>query len=116
MIAQVHQGDVVWLDPDPTRGSEQTKSRPFVIVSIDQMNAAPIEISIGVPLTRTAVGSPLHVRIEPPEGGLENPSYAMPEHMRSVSHERISRKLGRVKPATLTDLLERCRLLISEPR
>lgn len=110
------QGDVVWLDPDPTRGPEQAKSRPFVIVSVDQLNRAPIELSLAVPLTRTAFGSPLHVRVEPPEGGLTEQSYAMPEQLRSISHRRVTRKLGSLRPATLAELLAKCRLLIREPR
>ena len=40
-----HQGDVYWTDPDPTRGREQAKSRPFVIVSVDQLNQTKLGLS-----------------------------------------------------------------------
>lgn len=116
MSLEVRQGDVVWADPDPTRGSEQAKSRPFVIVSVDQMNAAPIEISIAVPLTRTDFGNPLHLRVDPPEGGLEAISFALPEQMRTLAHERIARRLGSLRESTRGELLTRCRLLISDQR
>jgi mRNA interferase MazF len=106
------RGDVYWADPDPTRGSEQAKSRPFVIVSVDQLNRAPLQLSLAVPLTRTAFANPLHVEVAPPEGGLRERSFAMPEQLRAVSHERLSRRLGRLRPATMDDLLQRCRLLL----
>jgi mRNA interferase MazF len=110
--ARPERGDVYWADPEPTRGSEQAKSRPFVIVSIDQLNRAPLLLSLAVPLTRTDFGNPLHLAILPPEGGLRAPSYAMPEQLRAVSHERLVRRLGRLRPATLDELLRRCRLLL----
>lgn len=106
------QGDVYWADPDPTRGSEQAKARPFVIVSVDQLNGSPLQVSLATPLTRTDWHSPLHLPIEPPEGGLRERSYVMPEQLRTVSHERLSRRLGRLRPASLEELLRRCRLLL----
>jgi mRNA interferase MazF len=110
--ARPQQGDVYWADPDPTRGSEQAKSRPFVIVSIDQLNRAPLELSLAAPLTRTDFANPLHVEIAPPEGGLRERSFAMPEQLRAISHERLARRLGRLRPTTMDDLLRRCRLLL----
>jgi mRNA interferase MazF len=106
------QGDVYWANPDPTRGSEQAKSRPFVIVSVDQLNRAPLQLSLAVPLTRTDFANPLHVAISPPEGGLRQRSFAMPEQIRAIAHERLSRRLGRIRPVTTQELLRRCRLLL----
>jgi mRNA interferase MazF len=110
--SQPEQGDVYWADPDPTRGSEQAKARPFVIVSVDQLNRSSIGLSLAVPLTRTDFGNALHLAISPPEGGLREPSFAMPEQLRAVSHERLSRRLGRLRSATREELLRRCRLLL----
>jgi mRNA interferase MazF len=110
------QGDVIWADPDPTRGSEQAKSRPFVVVSVDHLNRSPLGLSLAVPLTRTDFSNALHVQIEPPEGGLRERSFAMPEQLRALSHERLTRGLGELRGATLSELLRRCRLLLSESR
>lgn len=112
MSEQPEQGGVYWADPDPTHGSEQAKARPFAIVSIDQLNRAPIGLSLAVPLTRTDFKNPLHLAISPPEGGLRQPSFAMPEQLRAIAHERLSRRLGRLRPATRDELLRRCRLLL----
>jgi mRNA interferase MazF len=110
--ARPEQGDVYWADPDPTRGSEQAKLRPFVIVSVDQLNRTPLQLSLAAPLTRTDFANPLHLAISPPEGGLRRQSFAMPEQIRAISHERLSRRLGRLRPATMEELLRRCRLLL----
>lgn len=112
MSASPEQGDVFWTDPDPTRGSEQAKARLFAIVSVDQLNRSPIAISLAVPLTRTDFDNALHLAIEPPEGGLRQRSFAMPEQLRAISHSRLSRKLGRLRPTTREELLRRCRLLL----
>ncbi len=106
------QGDVYWADPDPTRGTEQAKARPFVIVSVDQLNRAPLALSLAVPLTRTDFGNALHVAVPAGEGGLDEESYAMPEQLRAVSHERFTRRMGSLRPKTLDELLRRCRLLL----
>ena len=104
----------MWADPDPIRGREQAKARPFVIVSVDQLNRSPLALSLAVPLTRTDFANSLHLEVEPPEGGLRERSYAMPEQLRALSHERIARRLGALRTATLAELLRRCRLLLTE--
>jgi mRNA interferase MazF len=114
LSATPRQGDVVWADPDPTRGSEQANARPFAIVSVDQLNRSPLGLSIAVPLTRTDFSNALHVEIEPPEGGLRERSFAMPEQLRALSHERVTRRLGALRAATVAELLRRCRLLLTE--
>lgn len=106
------QGEVYWADPDPTRGSEQAKSRPFAIVSVDPLNQSGLGLSLAVPLTRTDFGNALHLQIPASEGGLSEDGFAMPEQLRAVSHERFSRRLGSLPPKTLDELLRRCRVLL----
>jgi mRNA interferase MazF len=106
------QGDVYWTDPDPARGKEQAKSRPFVIVSVDQLNQTSLGLSLAVPLTRTNFGNALHLAIPASEGGLKADGFAMPEQLRAISHQRLSRRLGSLRPKTLEELLKRCRVLL----
>jgi mRNA interferase MazF len=110
----LRQGDVVWADPDPTRGSEQAKPRPFIVVSVDPLNRSPLGLSLVVPTTRTDFANALHLEINPPEGGLRERSFAMPEQVRALAHERVSKKLGKVRAGTLAELLRRCRLLLQD--
>lgn len=106
------QGEVYWTDPDPTRGTEQAKPRPFAIVSVDQLNRASLGLSLAVPLTRTDFASSLHLEVPASEAGLRERSFAMPEQLRAVSHERLSKRLGTLRPKTVEELLKRCRLLL----
>jgi mRNA interferase MazF len=89
------RGEIFLADLDPTAGQEPNGRRPFMVLSLQQMNRAPAGLAIGVPLTSTAWPSRLHVRIEPGESGLSRVSYAMPEMVRSVSTERLGRFFGR---------------------
>jgi mRNA interferase MazF len=112
VAAHPQQGEVYWTDPDPTRGREQAKPRPFAIVSVDQLNRSGLGLSLAVPLTRTDFGSSLHLEVLVPESGLKERSFAMPEQLRAVSHERLSKRLGTLRPKTLDELLKRCRVLL----
>ncbi len=110
--ARPQQGEVYWADPDPTRGTEQAKARPFAIVSVDQLNQASLGLSLAVPFTRTDFGSALHLAVPAAEGGLREDGFAMPEQLRAISHERLARRLGALRPKTLEELLMRCRVLL----
>jgi mRNA interferase MazF len=86
-----------------------------VIVSVDQLNRSGLELSLAVPLTRTDFGNSFHLRVSASEGGLREDGFAMPEQIRAISHQRLVRRLGSLRPKTLDDLLERCRLLLRSP-
>jgi len=110
------QGEVVWADPEPIRGHEQAKARPFLIVSVDSLNRSPLELVLAVPLSTSDFDNALHVGIDPPEGGVRQRSFAMPEQLRAMSRERFGERLGSVRIDTLLDVLKRCRLLLRDPR
>ena len=65
-----------------------------------------------IPITSTYRNIPSHVRIEPPEGGLKNVSFALCEAVRSVSHVRLARRLGMVSRATLAEVERTLRVLM----
>ena len=108
---QVKRGEVYMGNPDPVLGHEQGGRRPFLVVSIEQMNCSPAGMAITVPLTTRDRRNKLHVRVEPPEGGLEKVSFAMPEMVRSVSTARFQRRLGRASPDTVETVASRIGLL-----
>ena len=109
------QGEVWFVDLDPTRGREQAGRRPAVAVSVDQLGAGPSELAIVVPLTRTDHGQRLHVAIDPPNGGVRERSFAMPEMVRSVSRDRLVERCGVLDDATLVEIARRVRLLLRDP-
>lgn len=109
------QGEVWFVDLEPTRGREQAGRRPAVVVSVDQLGGGPSELAIVVPLTRTDHGQRLHVAIDPPDGGVRQRSFAMPEMVRSISRDRLVERWGTLADATLAEIARRVRLLVRDP-
>jgi mRNA interferase MazF len=109
---EVKRGEVYLADPDPVVGHEQGGRRPHLVISIDQMNRSAAGLLIGVPLTTTDRDSKLHVRLEPPEGGLSRISFAMPEMARSVSKARLLTRLGYASADTVETVAKHVGLLI----
>jgi mRNA interferase MazF len=100
------------VDLDPVVGHEQGGRRPFLLVSINPMNRSASRMTIGVPLTTTDRGNELHVRLDPPEGGLTRVSYAMPEMTRSISMDRLRRRLGFASPDNVEVVAKRVGILV----
>ncbi len=84
----------------------------MLVVSIRAMNRSPARLAITVPLTTTDRSSELHVRIEPPEGGLKRVSFAMPEMVRSISMDRLGHRMGLASPDTVETVSKRVGILI----
>jgi len=110
--AKIRRGEVYMVDLDPIVGHEQGGRRPFLLISIDPMNGSAAQMAIGVPLTTTDRAADLHVRFEPPEGGLDRISFVMPEMVRSISTERLQRRLGLASPDTIEAVAKRVGILV----
>lgn len=106
------RGEVWLVNLNPTRGREQRGIRPALVVSADGFNHGRANLVIAVPLTTTRRGVPLHVQIDPPDGGVRETSYAMCEAVRSISTDRLDRHWGKVLPATLAQVEDRLRVVI----
>jgi len=103
----------IWLsDLNPVRGHEQAGTRPVLVVSTDAFNHGPAKLVVVVPLTTRDRRIPLRVRIEPPDGGVREPSFAMCEAVRSVTTERLMRRWGSVEQATIAAVEDRLRILL----
>ena len=106
------RGDVWLVNLNPTAGREQAGMRPALIVSVDIFNHGAAELVVVIPITSKAKGVPLHVEINPPEGGLSMTSYAKCEDVRSISTSRLMRRLGNVTPLTIDAVEDRLRVLL----
>jgi mRNA interferase MazF len=95
----------VWMtDFGLGRGHEQAGLRPSLVVSHDGFNQGAADLVIVIPITSKAKGIRTHVEIQPPEGGLTMLSYAKCEDIRSISKDRLSRKMGTLTPATMASV------------
>lgn len=115
-VPAARQGEIWDAQLEPVAGHEQGGRRPVLIVSVDEVSSGPGEMCIVVPLTRTDRGTPLHVRIDPPEGRLTATSFVLPENVRSISRTRLARRRGSVRYDALSEVLRRVHLLTRAPR
>ena len=107
------RGDVWLADLDEGRGHEQAGVRPVLVVSASEIGTGPGDLAVVVPLTTTfRAAQPLHVAIEPPDGGTRQASYAMTEQIRAVSRERLLRHWGAIDDDTMERVDHRLRVLL----
>jgi mRNA interferase MazF len=102
------RGEVWLVNLDPTIGSEITKTRPAVIISSDLVGILPLKII--VPFTdwkdryETA---PWMVRIDPDEtNGLSKPSASDGLQVRSISEQRLVKRLGVLTPVQVAKIVQ----------
>ena len=109
--SSIRKGDIWYAVLDPILGREQGGYRPVVVVSADWFHdVSGAELLLCVPLTSQNRQYATHVSIEPPEGGVRKPSWAMCEQMRATSRERFRTHLGQVDQATV----ERIRTIVRQ--
>ncbi len=83
------------------RDGEPGKTRPAIIVSVDQLSTGtPGELIVVVPLSSAVAPSALRVEIDPTTG-VERASRAVCRAVRAVVASRLVRRLGRVSPAEM---------------
>ena len=109
----MNQGEIWFANLNPPKGSEQAGLRPVVILSGNLLNQH-LNIVIVVPLTtkvKNYKGNP--VLLPSKTNGLRIESEMLVFHIRSVSKDRLIKKLGTIEPdqlglsiKTLNDLLK----------
>ncbi|WP_165792213.1 type II toxin-antitoxin system PemK/MazF family toxin [Desulfocucumis palustris] len=106
------RGDIWLVDLNPVRGHEQAGKRPALVLSVDLFNSGPAGLVVVLPITTKEKGIPFHVEVFPPEGGLKENSFIKCEDIRSISKDRLYRRLGTVSPLILEAVEDRIRILL----
>ena len=88
----VARGEVYWVNLDPTLGTEINKTRPALVVSPDDLNAALPRIIIA-PIT--SKGQPLGCRPEVVFAGRK--ARILLDQLRSVDKRRLAGKMGEIE-------------------
>ena len=90
---------------DPSVGAEIRKTRPAVIVQNDPANRrSPITIVAAITSQFEEPLYPTEVLVRAPEGGLTTDSVVLLNEIRSVDKGRLVRRLGVLKPETMTEI------------
>jgi mRNA interferase MazF len=111
--AEPSRGDVWSISLDPTRGREQSGTRPALVISVDKFNHGPADLIVVLPITSMDKHQPIHVPVRPPEGGLSTTSFIKCEDIRSVSKQRLKQFYGAVAAHTMAEVEKRIRILLN---
>jgi mRNA interferase MazF len=104
-VAGVLRGDIVWADLNPSRGREQTGQRPVLVLSQDVFNEhSGTVIAVALTSKPPAAGFPLTLELTGTR--LPRKSWVKISQIRTLSTERLGRKIGRVSPEELALVIE----------
>jgi mRNA interferase MazF len=104
MANNIARAEVWMTDFGFGQGREQAGMRHSLIISHDGFNQSAAELIIVIPITSKAKGIRTHVEVKPPVGGLTMISYVKCEDVRSISKDRLVRKLGSVTPSSMASV------------
>ena len=93
----------------PTTGSEIRKTRPCLVVSPDELNRY-LHTAIVAPMTTASHAFPLRIacRFQDRSG------FVALDQLRTVDSERLIKRLGRLSPVTMKEVLRALQELFAE--
>lgn len=104
-MARVLRGDVRWADLNPVRGREQAGRRPVLILSHDVFNErSGTVIAVAITSQPQRAGFPLTLELR--SGGLPKRSWAKISQIRTLSVDRLGKRIGRASPEEVAQVVE----------
>jgi len=104
-MARILRGEIRWADLNPVRGSEQAGLRPVLILSQDVFNErSGTVIAIAITSQPQRAGFPLTLELQ--STGLPKRSWVKISQIRTLSVERVGKKLGRAAPEEIVQVIE----------
>jgi mRNA interferase MazF len=112
-MAQILRGDIRWAELNPVRGHEQEGTRPVLIVSHDVFNQrSGTVIAMAVTSQEPRAGFPLTLESKAP--GLTKRSWVKIAQVRTLSVERIGKRLARASEEELAQVIEGLNEIIAD--
>jgi len=113
-VARILRGDIRWADLSPVRGHEQAGMRPVLVLSHDVFNErSGTVIAMAMTSQEPRAAFPLTWESKAPR--LTKRSWVKISQIRTLSAERIGRRLGRADPTELAKVIEGLNEIIGEP-
>lgn len=102
------QGEIWLIDLDPTKGAEIQKKRPAIIINDNRLGKLPLRVVVPITDWKDRYNiAPWMVKIEPSEiNRLSKISSADCFQIRSLSQERLIKKLGNIDDNMLDEIKE----------
>jgi mRNA interferase MazF len=103
-MARVLRGEIRWADLNPVRGHEQAGQRPVLVLSHDVFNErSGTVIAVALTSQEPRAGYPLTLELT---GKLPKRSWVKISQIRTLSTERIGRRVGRASDEELARVLD----------
>jgi mRNA interferase MazF len=104
-MARILRGEIFWADLNPTKGREQAGLRPVLVLSQDVFNEkSGTVIAIALTSQPQRASFPLTLELSSPR--LPKQTWAKISQIKTLSVERIGKKLGRVSDQELQQVVE----------
>lgn len=104
-MARILRGDIIWASLDPTLGHEQSGSRPVLILSENIFNDRSGTV-IAVVLTSQQPSASFPLTFELLDSSLPKKSWVKISQIRTLSTERLGKKIGTASDAELEAIIE----------
>lgn len=104
-MARILRGEIRWADLDPSRGREQAGMRPVLILSQDVFNERSGTV-IAMALTSQPQRAGFPLTLELTSSGLPKRSWVKISQIRTLSVERIGKRLANVSAEELAVVVE----------
>ena len=113
-MARILRGEIRWADLNPVRGHEQAGLRPVLVLSHDVFNdRSGTVIAVALTSQQPRAGFPL--TLESRAHGLPKRSWIKISQIRTLSVERIGRRIARASPEELAKVADGLDEIIGEP-
>jgi len=104
-MASILRGEIYWADLNPVRGAEQAGLRPVLIISHDIFNErSGTVIALALTSQEPRAGFPLTFELA--DVHLPKKSWVKISQIRTLSVERIGKKMGWISPEELEQIIE----------
>jgi len=103
-LAAILRGEIYWARLDPVRGREQAGLRPVLVLSNDLFNRrSGTVIAMAITAQPQRAGFPLALAL--PQDCLPKDSWVKISRVRTISVDRIGKRLGEVDPEDLAQIV-----------
>ena len=104
-MARILRGEIYWADLNPVRGREQAGLRPVLVLSDDLFNRkSETVIAMAITSQPQKAGFPLTWAL--PEDMLPKPSWVKISQIRTISVDRLGKKIAALGPELLDQLVD----------
>ncbi len=104
-MAGILRGDIIWADLNPVKGKEQAGYRPILIVSHDVFNErSGTVIAMAITSQPQSAGFPLTYELA--SGILPKKSWVKISQIRTLSIERLGKKIANISPEELDKIVD----------